>query len=694
MNNVVNNLKLSRKFKKTKAKLLVGNGFYRFTSVVLLVCFACFLLFVRWFFDTGRSGFLLGKPSPRTYFAIAPMGYIDEEKTQLLRSKVEDTIAGVFVKDSSVVRGMKSRLEALEQGDLQMAMIPAALKDLLAQLSERKKTIVLRSTFKIGQELLAEGDWARGVAAPTAELIWEKIEALDLPMAENNLIYQLLEEILKPAVRLDKDLTQSLRKDFTAGLKPVEQFIKVGDVIVEKGNVITPQLARILLSQGYLQQRFPWKILILSLLLIFCWPFWVHLPDFASGSRRSFDLNEVFVACIVGGYWFAEYISSLLGARGVAIVVLTGWIYLVLPFIPAFQVVFGASIVASVLTAAFSTSEILLVASMGLVAAVTGRFFFRDVHSRSHLWRQLVVAGFFPVLGGMVVRWGMAMDLSWQVFLYACLGEAFWGVVVIAFLPVWENFFDIMSPLRLMELSYPTQPLLKKLQIEAPGTYHHSLMVGTLAEAAADRLGMNTYLIRAGAYYHDIGKLRRPHFFVENQMEGENVHDELTPSLSALVIIAHVREGLEIAQEYHLPAKLRQFIAEHHGTTCLAYFHRKSIALGETLPREQFCYPGPRPSCRETGLLMLADSVEAAVRADRKNITGIQDLEKVISGVVEAKVSEGQLDDVDFTMKELATIREALVYALQSMYHGRKVKEIKEEPSSEEEGATLKKQEE
>lgn len=294
----------------------------------------------------------------------------------------------------------------------------------------------------------------------------------------------------------------------------------------------------------------------------------------------------------------------------------------------------------------------------------------------------------------MVVRWGMAMNLSWQVFLYACLGEAFWGVVVIAFLPVWENFFDIMSPLRLMELSYPTQPLLKKLQIEAPGTYHHSLMVGTLAEAAADRLGMNTYLIRAGAYYHDVGKLRRPHFFVENQMEGENVHDELTPSLSALVIIAHVREGLEIAQEYHLPAKLRQFIAEHHGTTCLAYFHRKSIALGETLPREQFCYPGPRPSCRETGLLMLADSVEAAVRADRKNITGIQDLEKVISGVVEAKVSEGQLDDVDFTMKELATIREALVYALQSMYHGRKVKEIKEEPSSEEEETTSKKQEE
>ncbi len=159
-------------------------------------------------------------------------------------------------------------------------------------------------------------------------------------------------------------------------------------------------------------------------------------------------------------------------------------------------------------------------------------------------------------------------------------------------------------------------------------------------------------------------------------MEGENVHDELTPSLSALVIIAHVREGLEIAEEYNLPGKLRQFIAEHHGTTCLSYFFRKSSSQGEKLPREQFCYPGPRPTSRETALLMLADSVEAAVRADRRNISGIQDLEKVISGVVESKVVEGQLDDVDFTLKDLAEIKEALIYALQSVYHGRKVKEI------------------
>jgi putative nucleotidyltransferase with HDIG domain len=319
---------------------------------------------------------------------------------------------------------------------------------------------------------------------------------------------------------------------------------------------------------------------------------------------------------------------------------------------------------------------------MGLVAAMTGPFFLKDVHSRSHLWRQLFIAGLLPVFAGMLARWTIALEMSWQVFLFACLGEALWGTVVIAFLPIWENFFDIMSPLRLMELSYPTQPLLKKLQIEAPGTYHHSLMVGTLAETAADRLGMNAYLVRAGAYYHDIGKLRRPHFFVENQMEGENVHDELTPSLSALVIIAHVREGLEIAEEYNLPGKLRQFIAEHHGTTCLSYFFRKSSSQGEKLPREQFCYPGPRPSSRETALLMLADSVEAAVRADRRNISGIQDLEKVISGVVESKVVEGQLDDVDFTLKDLAEIKEALIYALQSVYHGRKVKEIQSSDES------------
>ena len=669
-------MNIFKKMNRISSRISMKEDVFRLTSVFLLLFFAVLLILARWFFDGGRAGFVQGHPAPRTYLAISPMKYIDEEKTNLLRSRVESTISGVLVKDTEAINTMTSQLKSLEAGDFQGAMIPKDLIAILQEMPERRRQTTLKAVATIGFQFLIKENNGDEFATPAPEKLWGKIEELNFPAEMNNLIYQILEAVLRPAVKIDEELTQGLRNDLAASLKPIEQYLKVGDVIVEKGKIITPQLSRILLSQGYLQQQFPWKILLFSALLIFCWPFWIKLPAFAAGSRQKYEANEIYIACIVGAYWFAEYISGLLGARGVAIITLSGWVYLVLPFTLGFQVVFGASIIASILLTSFSTSGIVLVSFMGLVAAMTGPFFLKDVHSRSHLWRQLFIAGLLPVFAGVLARWTIALEMSWQVFLFACLGEALWGTVVIAFLPIWENFFDIMSPLRLMELSYPTQPLLKKLQIEAPGTYHHSLMVGTLAETAADRLGMNAYLVRAGAYYHDIGKLRRPHFFVENQMEGENVHDELTPSLSALVIIAHVREGLEIAEEYNLPGKLRQFIAEHHGTTCLSYFFRKSSSQGEKLPREQFCYPGPRPTSRETALLMLADSVEAAVRADRRNISGIQDLEKVISGVVESKVVEGQLDDVDFTLKDLAEIKEALIYALQSVYHGRKVKEI------------------
>jgi len=216
-------------------------------------------------------------------------------------------------------------------------------------------------------------------------------------------------------------------------------------------------------------------------------------------------------------------------------------------------------------------------------------------------------------------------------------------------------------------------------------------MLGTLAEVVADKLGMNSNLLKAGAYFHDIGKLRRPQFFVENQMGNENIHDELKPSLSALVIIAHIREGLELAEEYHLPEMIRAFIAEHHGTTCLSYFYRKARSMGLSVPRDQFCYPGPRPRTRETGLLMLVDSIEAAVRAEMRASTSVPDLEKTIEGVVESKMSEGQLDEVDFTIRDLAVIRQTLLLAFQSMYHTRKVKEIQDRDQLEKK---LKKQEE
>ena len=188
-----------------------------------------------------------------------------------------------------------------------------------------------------------------------------------------------------------------------------------------------------------------------------------------------------------------------------------------------------------------------------------------------------------------------------------------------------------------MELTHPSNVLLKRLQVEAPGTYHHSMMVEYIAEAAAEQIRTNSLLVRGGAYYHDIGKLKRPQYFIENQIEGENIHDTLSPPLSALVILSHVQEGINLAKEYGLPGVMIDFISEHHGTTCLSYFYNKAKESGDEVDKAQYCYPGPKPRSRETALLMLADSVEAAVRALGLSVLSVAALDDTVRQVIEAK---------------------------------------------------------
>jgi putative nucleotidyltransferase with HDIG domain len=266
---------------------------------------------------------------------------------------------------------------------------------------------------------------------------------------------------------------------------------------------------------------------------------------------------------------------------------------------------------------------------------------------------------------------------TWRVWGLFFIFELTTTFFVIAVLPMIEGYIGALSILRTRELSHPSSPLLRKLQNEAPGTYHHSLMIGALAEAAANELGMDANLMKVGAYYHDVGKLYRPHFFVENQMGGENIHDTLSPTLSAVAIIAHVREGIKLAKEFGLPKQVKNFIVEHHGTTSLGYFYKKAMTLGENVDFEQFCYPGPKPQSRETALLMMLDSLEAAMRVEIKNVTSAKDIQEVIERVVASKIAAKQLDDVDFTFKEIQRIEGAILKAFQSMYHTRTVKEIK-----------------
>ncbi len=229
--------------------------------------------------------------------------------------------------------------------------------------------------------------------------------------------------------------------------------------------------------------------------------------------------------------------------------------------------------------------------------------------------------------------------------------------------------FGVATRVQLMELAQLSHPLLRQLQEKAPGTFHHSVIVGNLAERAADLTGADALLVRVGCYFHDIGKTAKPGYYIENQMGGENPHDRLDPAASAKMVSEHVRAGLRITGKHRIPSKVRAFIPEHHGTRLVTYFYRKAAIEDPNADAEKFRYPGPKPQTKETAIVMLADSVEAVVRSSKDR--SHERIDDLVDGVIRERFNEGQLDESDMTMRDLKVIAESFKATLRGIYHER-----------------------
>lgn len=258
--------------------------------------------------------------------------------------------------------------------------------------------------------------------------------------------------------------------------------------------------------------------------------------------------------------------------------------------------------------------------------------------------------------------------------LYAGAAGMAAGFVVLGILPFIEKAFKITTSMTLLELADASQPLLKRLAIEAPGTYNHSLQVATLSEAAADAIGANSLLCRVASYYHDVGKINKADYFIENQVDGKNRHINLSPSVSLLIIIGHVKDGIELAKEYNLPASILPFIQQHHGTTLIEYFYHRActqqdVEDGPSVPETQYRYPGPKPKSKEIAIVMVADAVESAVRAmSEPNASRIETL---VHELAMKRLHDGQFDECDLNFRELEQVERALTKTLLGIYHGR-----------------------
>ena len=307
-----------------------------------------------------------------------------------------------------------------------------------------------------------------------------------------------------------------------------------------------------------------------------------------------------------------------------------------------------------------------------IVAGSLACFSVKEVAHRYRFYRPMLYVSFAYVV---FIYFSESLKLSPSGAILSLCGYGLFNgfistILTIGLLPIFESVFDVTTDITLLELSDLNHPLLKRLSLEAPGTYHHSIIVGNLAEAGAKAIGANTLLARVGAYYHDIGKVEKPEYFVENQMGAKSKHEKLTPSMSALILESHVKEGVEMAQEVNLPQAVIDFIRQHHGTTVMSYFYNKALeqGAGQDL-KDEYRYPGPKPHSKETAIVMLADAVEAASRVleDPKPSR----IKSLIKKIIDSKLAAGELSDSDLTFKELSAIQQAFLPVLISIFHPR-----------------------
>ncbi len=317
--------------------------------------------------------------------------------------------------------------------------------------------------------------------------------------------------------------------------------------------------------------------------------------------------------------------------------------------------------------------------ALALAATVAGAVLvLRQVRTRS----RLLIVGFAAAAVGFLTTIGVGIldERSWTSLLTDGFTVALWSIIagslMTVLLPTVEKVFGVETDLSLIELGDPAHPLLQELIRRAPGTYNHSITVASLAEAAAESIGARGLLVRVGAYFHDIGKMLKPQYFIENQSKGDNRHDSLVPAMSTLVIIAHVKDGADLARQNKLPDSIIDFIQQHHGTTLVEYFYRQANQKkvqedpdGGALDESSFRYPGPKPQTREAGVLMLADAVESASRV-LKEPTASR-IENLVHEISMKRLLDGQFDESGLTLEDIRKIGESLVKSLTAVYHGR-----------------------
>ncbi len=508
--------------------------------------------------------------------------------------------------------------------------------------------------------------------------IIKKHVANDVSRSQITVISALLEQVLVPNLVVDEFATEIARKNAQNAVKPYEVTFEKGEKILFEGEPVTKLKRDALRQAGYNLVELNFNGL-LGIFLIVAFSTIAFLMYKNIFEKNNISRNQMLIISAV---------SIFLALLTVSLP--TGFSPYILPF-PAFVMI--VSIFTNPRIAFISSTLILCLVTLGMhydiefmssftLLNMVASMFMAQVNFTRRV--DLIRSGLYIACAGAMFVASIYMLEKFLIdienvlivrdALFVFINGVVSSMIVLGILPLLENAFKIVTPYGLAELADHNQPVLKRLQMEAPGTYHHSLMVANLCEAAAEAIGANPILAKVGAYYHDIGKLKRPFFFVENQSSFgiENPHKKLNSRLSKMVVTSHTKDGVDIAKnEYKLPPIIYDFILQHHGEGLVSYFYNQAIQEegAENVKKDQFRYPGPKPKTKEAAILMIADAVEAAARA--MNATTTEEIDSIINKIIDERINDDQLSECPLTLADLKTISATFSRILRGNQHDR-----------------------
>lgn len=576
---------------------------------------------------------------------------------------------GLFYKDEAIGELSSDEKEAILLKQLKYTSSITLTDDitkLLLRMSEKDlakiKEVVLNYTQDILEEGVALDD------SPSSK-IRTKINDSNLETIEKEMAYEIILSQIKPNIVVDEATTEAERKKVREQVEPV--YVLKGERIVAEGSRITEESYALLKKAGIIETGIVVdKLQYIGVLLLVCL-LGILFIYFLNSKDSSWNMKEkesrfvfiVFVFSLLAILIFKSsnpiFIPLSLGSVLIAILIKKELAVLM----HVIFVVIGSLIYKE--SQGFFAYTILT----GLMSI----FIVGDMKHRKETIVNSIIIGIVHALVFISVSLSLGMPFETKTGLQAV--QAFLMglvqvLVAIGSLSLWEMLFGFVTPMQLLELTNPSQPLLKKLLIEATGTYHHSLLIANLAETAADEIGANPLLTRVGGYYHDIGKLKSSRHFKENQVN-ENLHENLDAYQSAQIIRSHVDYGVQLGKENNLPQCVIDIIQQHHGTTAIQYFYVTAKEKDSSVKLEDFQYRGPKPQSKEAALVMLADVVEATVRAMQSKIGKEVTIEEVVRKMVKQKLADGQLDECSIYVSDIEKIVQAFTKLLKGMYHER-----------------------